>query len=43
MSRPDLPNGYGGWQAVDATPQELSDSKYDKVYNMRFINCSLLA
>jgi hypothetical protein len=32
MSRPDLPNGYGGWQAVDATPQELSDSKYDKVY-----------
>lgn len=28
MSRPDLPNGYGGWQAVDATPQELSDGIY---------------
>ncbi|XP_022103039.1 LOW QUALITY PROTEIN: protein-glutamine gamma-glutamyltransferase K-like [Acanthaster planci] len=24
MSRPDLPPGYGGWQAVDATPQETS-------------------
>ncbi|KAI8519762.1 hypothetical protein Bbelb_030190, partial [Branchiostoma belcheri] len=27
MARPDLPEGYGGWQAVDATPQELSDGK----------------
>ncbi|XP_070552434.1 protein-glutamine gamma-glutamyltransferase K-like [Ptychodera flava] len=25
MARPDLPKGYGGWQAVDATPQETSD------------------
>lgn len=24
MARPDLPMGYGGWQAVDATPQETS-------------------
>ncbi|XP_057290288.1 coagulation factor XIII A chain-like [Hydractinia symbiolongicarpus] len=24
MERPDLPPGYGGWQAVDATPQERS-------------------
>jgi transglutaminase 1 len=24
MSRPDLGSGYGGWQAVDATPQEIS-------------------
>ena len=24
MSRPDLPQGFGGWQAVDATPQEES-------------------
>ncbi|XP_054916296.1 protein-glutamine gamma-glutamyltransferase K-like isoform X1 [Poeciliopsis prolifica] len=24
MSRPDLPPGYGGWQTVDATPQETS-------------------
>ncbi|XP_018323650.1 hemocyte protein-glutamine gamma-glutamyltransferase-like [Agrilus planipennis] len=28
MTRPDLPEGYGGWQAVDATPQETSDSVY---------------
>lgn len=25
MGRPDLPVGYGGWQALDATPQEASD------------------
>ncbi|KAF3698947.1 Protein-glutamine gamma-glutamyltransferase K [Channa argus] len=24
MARPDLPPGYGGWQAVDSTPQETS-------------------
>ena len=30
MSRPDLPPGYGGWQAFDATPQELSSGEqYD--------------
>ncbi|KAL1124055.1 hypothetical protein AAG570_001825, partial [Ranatra chinensis] len=28
MSRPDLPQGYGGWQIIDATPQEESDSMY---------------
>ncbi|KAG1690979.1 Hemocyte protein-glutamine gamma-glutamyltransferase [Nymphon striatum] len=28
MSRPDLPPGYGGWQAIDATPQEASDGMY---------------
>ena len=27
MARPDLPKGYGGWQACDATPQETSDSE----------------
>lgn len=27
MARPDLPSGYGGWQAIDSTPQEASDSK----------------
>lgn len=27
MSRPDLPPGFGGWQVVDATPQETSDGK----------------
>lgn len=24
MCRPELASGYGGWQAVDATPQEMS-------------------
>lgn len=24
MARPDLPPGFGGWQAIDATPQERS-------------------
>ena len=24
IARPDLPAGYGGWQAIDATPQEKS-------------------
>ncbi|XP_059154439.1 hemocyte protein-glutamine gamma-glutamyltransferase-like [Physella acuta] len=28
MSRPDLPSGYGGWQVIDATPQEASDNIY---------------
>lgn len=28
MTRPDLPPGYGGWQAIDATPQETSDGVF---------------
>lgn len=28
MARKDLPSGYGGWQAIDATPQETSDGFY---------------
>ncbi|KAK4880422.1 hypothetical protein RN001_008568 [Aquatica leii] len=28
MNRPDLPKGYGGWQIIDGTPQELSGSIY---------------
>ena len=24
MARPDLPTGFGGWQVLDATPQEES-------------------
>ncbi|XP_045452766.1 hemocyte protein-glutamine gamma-glutamyltransferase-like [Melitaea cinxia] len=28
MARPDLPAGYGGWQAIDATPQETSLGMY---------------
>ena len=28
MARYDLPAGYGGWQAIDATPQERSDDMF---------------
>lgn len=28
MARPDLPAGYGGWQAVDSTPQIVSEGMY---------------
>ncbi|XP_073730942.1 protein-glutamine gamma-glutamyltransferase K [Misgurnus anguillicaudatus] len=28
MARPDLPAGFGGWQVVDATPQETSQGFY---------------
>uniref|UniRef100_A0A6G1S623 Hemocyte protein-glutamine gamma-glutamyltransferase n=1 Tax=Aceria tosichella TaxID=561515 RepID=A0A6G1S623_9ACAR len=28
MTRDDLPPGYGGWQAVDATPQERSAGRF---------------
>lgn len=28
MARPDLPPGYGGWQIIDATPQEKSDNTF---------------
>ncbi|KAM7388565.1 hypothetical protein PAMP_024732 [Pampus punctatissimus] len=28
MARPDLPPGMGGWQAVDATPQETSQGTF---------------
>ncbi|KAL0820667.1 hypothetical protein ABMA28_006499 [Loxostege sticticalis] len=28
MARPDLPAGYGGWQAIDATPQETSSGMF---------------
>ena len=27
FTRPDLPDGFDGWQALDATPQETSDGK----------------
>nr|XP_039264838.1 protein-glutamine gamma-glutamyltransferase K-like [Styela clava] len=27
MARPDLPKGFGGWQALDATPQEESGGR----------------
>lgn len=28
MTRKDLPKGFGGWQAIDATPQEASSGMY---------------
>lgn len=28
MNRPDLGPEYGGWQALDATPQETSEDMY---------------
>lgn len=28
MERPDLGKEYYGWQAIDATPQELSEDMY---------------
>ncbi|XP_066149834.1 hemocyte protein-glutamine gamma-glutamyltransferase-like isoform X2 [Euwallacea fornicatus] len=28
LTRPDLPPGYGGWQIIDATPQETSDKVF---------------
>ncbi|XP_045458778.1 hemocyte protein-glutamine gamma-glutamyltransferase-like [Melitaea cinxia] len=28
MQRPDLPQGYGGWQIIDSTPQEAAESVY---------------
>ncbi|CAK9297583.1 unnamed protein product [Gordionus sp. m RMFG-2023] len=28
MTRPDLPSGYGGWQLLDSTPQEISENVY---------------
>nr|XP_009295379.1 protein-glutamine gamma-glutamyltransferase K-like [Danio rerio] len=28
MTRPDLPAGFGGWQVVDATPQETSQGVF---------------
>lgn len=33
MARPDLPDGYGGWQAIDATPQEASDGNVYYISN----------
>ena len=27
-ARSDLPAGFGGWQAFDATPQEASDGEF---------------
>ena len=31
MERRDLPQGYGGWQVIDATPQESSDCEEESM------------
>lgn len=33
MERRDLPTGYGGWQIIDATPQEESSGIYQLEVN----------
>jgi transglutaminase-like putative cysteine protease len=35
MTRPDLPSGYGGWQIIDATPQEVSDGTYQLLWQRK--------
>lgn len=39
MTRPDLPAGFGGWQVVDATPQETSDGRKWRLATL-YRNCS---
>ena len=34
MARPDLPEGMGGWQAIDGTPQEESAGN-DKLISLK--------
>ncbi len=40
MTRPDLPKGYGGWQAIDATPQERSNG-YNKCFKHKVIQIKI--
>ena len=41
MSRPDLPRGYGGWQAIDATPQEASDGNFHLLFCLQALLVTL--
>lgn len=34
ITRNDLPSGYDGWQVVDATPQERSNGKKKKMFQL---------
>lgn len=34
VARSDLPYGYGGWQAVDATPRETSQGSIITINNI---------
>ena len=43
MKRPDLPLGYGGWQVLDATPQEASDGNTLTMLNIRIYHGSEIA
>ena len=37
FKRPDLPDGHDGWQAHDATPQELSAGKLELLSQINYI------
>ena len=37
FKRPDLPDGHDGWQAHDATPQELSAGKLELQSQINYI------
>lgn len=37
MARADIAPGYGGWQAVDATPQERSRGNDNSHENLGYI------
>lgn len=37
MARYDLPQGYGGWQAIDATPQEIDEEGMQRFFHFDVI------
>ena len=41
MKRPDLDGSFGGWQALDATPQELSPHSRTMVVGPASIQVSM--
>ena len=36
MARPDLPHGYGGWQAIDPTPQDYNPGNFSSDVRLGF-------
>ena len=43
MARTDLPKGFGGWQAIDSTPQEASESKFQVSFHKYVVSNLTLA
>ena len=43
MARSDLPKGYGGWQAIDSTPQEKSNGEWSSVSQFLITNSDSLS